>query len=277
MTTHKLIGSDYQYPYFCTSGGDIYYVDDVAERIYPEFGLVSREVDEHHYGKLTKYVSVPLLHKDGGRTPAADAGEMIARSVFNIDLGIPGFVRLKDRNLHNIHINNMEFVQTARYTGEVIAVWDQDGRTELRPLGKQVEPGELLPTKHTFADYEESDLTVTGDTRSIKLDLGERDRSMVAELLYSLIVEKKMPAADALKVLCIPGGYDTLELFLEGKDIVEERLTKEDTLNQERDKKEPSALDLVETNCQYNGATVYLNKHNGKAYIKSNGKPKELK
>lgn len=246
MTTYKLTGNDYQYPYFCTNGGDIFYNDDNDKTVYPQFGLASREVDERHYGKLTKYVSVPLLHKDGGRTPAADAGEMIARSVIGIDMSIPGFVRLKDKNLHNIHIDNMEFVQTARYTGEIIAVWDENGRTVVDEKLESTECAggidkpsmTILPTKHTFGDPPKKE-----HTDSTKSDLTGRDRSLVAEVLYILIEDRGFTAAEALDTLMLDDSTDALALYLEGRDSVYK--TSDETIakvNQERDKSGPTMM-----------------------------------
>lgn len=262
--------------YFFNDTGEVYfYTSQSVGRSFVSFTQEVREVKSNQPGKSTHYVVGGLRYLDG-LTDWVDIADMMARIAFKIPLNTKGYTRHKNHKHRDLALKNLEFVSLHPVYDRPEQITDYNGsipynmHKENKPPKEQVYWDEL-PGAQAVIDYVDK----VREGRK-KLDLGERDRSVVAELLYVLIEERGMSASEAFKALVIPLGYDTLELYLEGKNIIKERLTKEDTLNQERDKKEPSALDLVETDCQYNGATVYLNKTNGKAYIKSNGKPKEL-
>lgn len=238
------LGEDY---FFNDTGEVYYYMPQSVNKSFVSFTQQAREVTSNRPGRSTHYVVGGLRYVDG-LTDWVDIADMMARIAFKIPTNTKGYTRHKNHKHRDLALKNLEFVslhpvydrpeQITDYNGSIPYNMYKEEASSVDKESMTILPGEhgkYTPGKRTPSD-------------SVKMDLGDRDRSVVAELLYTLITEKEMSAADALKTLAIPGGYDTLELFLEGKDVIEERVVNDIERafreDQERDKKEPPRPNL---------------------------------
>lgn len=242
---YRIDRTDLREKYFFNDTGDVYYYmpNSIGGRAFLSFSKQVREVRSNEPGRSTHYLVTGLRCKDS-IIDWVDVADMIVRTVFKIPAETKGYVRHKDGKYTNLELSNLEFVALHPINERPYGVHDMNGTIPMEYLTEDKQTNQVywdeLPGAKEFIEYVEK----VRESRK-KLDLGDRDRSVVAELLYSLIAEKEMSAADALKVLCIPGDYDTLELYLEGKDIVEERVVSDMEAQYKRDQERVENHPLV--------------------------------
>jgi hypothetical protein len=261
---YKLTGNGYMYDLYCDEAGQIYHYLANGDRCDLEQRESMREVSAQEYDKDTKYMSVKLQYKNGGYSPAADVAELIARSAFGIGETPYGYARLKRKGIKNLELKNIEFVQRNVYTGDPISITDRHGSI---PYNMYTKDANSIDKPNMATITGQHSMPIPGkrtQTDSVKMDLGDRDRSVVAELLYTLITEKEISVADTLKVLCVSGDYEILELYLEGKDIIGERVAEEmaKKRDQERDR------NYVKTTKLYKNKPIFLGASTGRSYIR---------
>lgn len=254
-------GLDEDY-HFHTSGDVFFYMPKSVNKGFITPKKRVREVTGSHPGRNTSYLAIPLRYKDG-TVDWVDAAELMARTAFEIPFNATGYVRHKNHDYTDLRLSNLEFVTKDPGHGRPSKITDTRGTipyhmyvekaSSVNKESMAIPPGghgKITPGKRTPSDF-------------VKKDLGDRDRSKVAETLYILIEDRGYAVSNAVAVLMLEDSVDALRLYLEGRDSVYK--TSEETIakvNQERDK------EFIKIGKLYNGKPMFLGASTGKSYIK---------
>lgn len=242
---YKIKEPNLKYAYYFNDMGEVYYyLQGGHEKRFALFNYESREVFDHEPGKSKKYVSIPLIFLFG-QSEWVDVANLMARTAFNIPSHFKGYTRPKNHKAADLTLKNLEFVQLDREGQRPAAIYDYNGSIPYN-MYKEEEDTMEKPSVSPLPGYQGE---ITGGkctpSDSVKMDLGERDRSKVAEALYTLIEDRGYAVSNAVAVLMLEDTADVLRLYLEGKDIVEERVVNDMEAQYKQDQEREENLTLV--------------------------------
>ena len=261
-----------RYNYYCDEKGAVYHLLGNGMRAYAEERRTTFPVHPLYPHKPTDRTMVMLAREIGGLVHL-DLLDTLARTMFDIPSNQLGYGLTDLKDATNPTFDNLRFISVDS-EGKVTRITDQfgsrkfikvaDDKKVYETTSKSEPVDTALPNR---SKYETED--------ALELELNGRDRSLIAEALYTLIEEKGYSAAQALDTLILEDSTDALTMYLEGKDIV--RKSSDETVDKVGQEKGKSIIGgMVNSGCTFNGKTIYLSYKTGQSYVREQGKYKPL-